>query len=64
MPGFSIFSGDLKSQIELNNLLSDYEKTTTIDIAGEQKDFLDKVNDFEIKRNGDISFIFQSAPRW
>lgn len=60
MPGFSIFSGDLKSQIELNNLLSDYEKTTTIDIAGEQKDFLDKVNDFEIKRNGDISFIFQS----
>jgi hypothetical protein len=47
MPGFSIFSGDLKSQIELNNLLSDYEKTTTLDIAGEQKDFLDKVNDFE-----------------
>jgi hypothetical protein len=60
MPGFSIFYGDLKTQIVLNNLLSNYENTTTLEIAGEPKDFLDKVNDFEIKSNGDISFQFQS----
>jgi hypothetical protein len=60
MPGFSIYSGESKSQEDLKNLLKEYENTTTLEIGGEQKDFLDKINDYKPRSNGDISFIYQS----
>ena len=59
MPGFCIYCGEIKSKDELD-FLRVYANTTSLEIDGEQKDFLDKINDFNAKANGDISFTYQS----
>ena len=59
MPSFCIYAGEPVSEAIIMSLLQNYKNTSTKEIDGEPREFLDKVSHFELRANGDISFVYQ-----
>jgi len=63
MPGFSIYSGDIRSDAQLSERLNGYTFTKDLVENGDHYGLTDEVQNFEVRRDGTIQFTYSSDAR-